>query len=316
MQPTGTVSLLFTDVEGSTQLLGRLGTGRYAEVLELHRRLLREAFGRHGGFEVGTEGDSFFVAFQRAEAAVAAAGEAQQSLAGAVWPHGEAIGVRMGLHTGEPAASGGNYVGMDVHRAARIMSAGHGGQVLVSETTAALLDGVALRDLGPHRLKDLLGPIRLFQLEVEGLPGQFPPLRSLQRTNLPTASWPLLGRERELEELRTLIADGARLVTLTGPGGSGKTRLALQAAAELSDDFVDGAFFVALAPLRDTGAVTRRSRKRSASAPTTTSQPGSPRDGRCSCSTTSSIWTASPPPLPGCSWARQPCSRPRARRCT
>jgi predicted ATPase/class 3 adenylate cyclase len=255
VQPTGTVSLLFTDVEGSTQLLGRLGTGRYAEVLELHRRLLREAFGRHGGFEVGTEGDSFFVAFQRAEAAVAAAGEAQQALAGAVWPHGEAIGVRMGVHTGEPAASDGKYVGMDVHRAARIMSAGHGGQVLVSETTAALLDGVALRDLGPHRLKDLLGPIRLFQLEVEGLPGQFPPLRSLQRTNLPTAAWPLLGRERELEELRTLVADGARLVTLTGPGGSGKTRLALQAAAELSDDFVDGAFFVGLAPLRDTGAV-------------------------------------------------------------
>jgi predicted ATPase/class 3 adenylate cyclase len=255
VQPTGTVTLLFTDVEGSTQLLGRLGTARYSELLELHRQLLREAFERYDGFEVGTEGDSFFVAFQRAEAAVAAAAEAQQALAGAAWPEGEPVRVRMGMHTGEPAASGGNYVGMDVHRAARIMSAGHGGQVLVSETTAALLDGVALRDLGPHRLKDLLGPIRLFQLEVEGLPSEFPRLRSLQRTKLPTAAWPLLGRERELEELRTLVADGARLVTLTGPGGSGKTRLALQAAAELSDDFVDGAFFVALAPLRDTGAV-------------------------------------------------------------
>src|SRR5205823_385800 len=121
----------------------------------------------------------------RAQAAVAAAAEAQQLLAGAVWPHGEAIGVRMGVHTGEPALSGGNYVGMDVHRAARIMSAGHGGQVLVSETTAALLEGVALRDLGPQRLKDMLEPIRLYQLEVDGLPVEFPPLRSLQRTNLP-----------------------------------------------------------------------------------------------------------------------------------
>ena len=255
VQPTGTVTLLFTDVEGSTLLLERLGAERFAEALAVHRRVLREAFARHGGYEVDEEGDAFLVAFQAAGEAVAAAGEAQQGLASAVWPHEDELKVRMGVQTGEPLSVPPKYVGMDVHRAARIMSAGHGGQVLVSETTAALLDGVALRDLGPHRLKDLLGPIRLFQLEVEGLPGQFPPLRSLQRTNLPTAAWPLLGRERELEELRTLVADGARLVTLTGPGGSGKTRLALQAAAELSDDFVDGAFFVALAPLRDTGAV-------------------------------------------------------------
>ena len=255
VQPTGTVTVLFTDVEGSTQLLERLGAERFADALALHRRVLREAFARHGGYEVDEEGDAFLVAFQAAGEAVAAAGEAQQGLASVEWPHEGGLRVRMGVHTGEPLPVPPKYVGMDVHRAARIMAAGHGGQVLVSETTAALLDGVALRDLGPHRLKDLLGPIRLFQLEVEGLPGQFPPLRSLQRTNLPTAAWPLLGRERELEELRTLVADGARLVTLTGPGGSGKTRLALQAAAELSDDFVDGAFFVALAPLRDTGAV-------------------------------------------------------------
>ena len=255
VQPTGTVTVLFTDVEGSTQLLERLGAERFADALALHRRVLREAFARHGGYEVDEEGDAFLVAFQAAGEAVAAAGEAQQGLASVVWPLEGGLRVRMGVHTGEPLSVPPKYVGMDVHRAARIMAAGHGGQVLVSETTAALLDGVALRDLGPHRLKDLLGPIRLFQLEVEGLPGQFPPLRSLQRTNLPTAAWPLLGRERELEELRTLVADGARLVTLTGPGGSGKTRLALQAAAELSDDFVDGAFFAALAPLRDTGAV-------------------------------------------------------------
>jgi predicted ATPase/class 3 adenylate cyclase len=254
-QPTGTVTLLFTDVEGSTQLLGRLGTARYSELLELHRRLLREAFARHSGFEVGTEGDSFFVAFQRAEAAVAAAAEAQQALAGAVWPDGELVRVRMGVHTGEPTALGGNYVGMDVHQAARIMSAGRGGQVLVSETTAGLLDGVALRDLGPHRLKDLLAPIRLYQLEVEGLPAEFSPLRSLHQTNLPVAAWPLLGREQELEEIRALVATGVRLLTLTGPGGSGKTRLSLQAAAELSEEFTDGVFFVALAPLRDTAAV-------------------------------------------------------------
>ena len=253
VQPTGTVTLLFSDVEGSTRLLERLGARQYAEVLGRHRLLLRKAFAQHDGYEAGTEGDSFFVTFARAEDAVAAAGDAQQALAAAA----PELRVRMGLHTGEPLTSGADYVGMDVHRAARIMAAAHGGQVLVSETTAALLDGVPLRDLGPHRLKDLLEPIRLHQLELDGLPGEFPPLRSLQRTNLPVAAWPLLGREPELEEIRRLIADGVRLVTLTGPGGSGKTRLALQAAAELSDDFVDGAFFVALAPLRETAAVRR-----------------------------------------------------------
>lgn len=249
-QPTGTVTLLFSDVEGSTRLLERLGTEPYAAVLEEHRRLLREAFAQHDGYEVGTEGDSFFVAFARAEDAVTAAGEAQQALAAA----GIDLRVRMGLHTGEPLTSGADYVGIDVHRAARIMAAAHGGQVLVSETAAALLEGAPLRDLGPHRLKDLLEPIRLHQLEIEGLPGEFPPLRTLHRTNLPLAAWPLLGRARELEEIRELVTGGARLVTLTGPGGSGKTRLALQAAAELSDEFADGAFFVALAPLRDTAA--------------------------------------------------------------
>ncbi|HEY0416544.1 MAG TPA: tetratricopeptide repeat protein [Gaiellaceae bacterium] len=254
-QPTGTVTLVFTDVEGSTRLLERLGADRYAAVLEEHRRLLRVAFARRNGYEVGTEGDSFFVAFARAEDAVAAVDEGQRALVGVAWPEGAAVQVRMGVHTGQPLAVDGNYVGMDVHRAARVMAAAHGGQVLVSETTALLLDGVALRDLGLHRLKDLLEPIRLYQLEMEGLPGEFPPLRSLHRSNLPTATWPLLGREPELAKIRALVSEGARLVTLTGPGGSGKTRLALQAAAELSDEFPDGVFFVGLAPLRDVVAV-------------------------------------------------------------
>ena len=250
-QPTGTVTMLFTDVEGSTKLLDRLGTERFAELLELHRAALRGAFEAHDGFEFGTEGDAFFVAFSRAEDAVAAAAAGQQELAAVEWPADGDLRVRIGIHTGEPMPVDSNYVGMDLHRVARIMSAGHGGQVVVSEATAALLDGDALRDLGPHRLKDMLEPIRLYQLEIDGLPDEFPPLRSLHRTNLPVAAWPLLGRQRELEEIRRLSGDGARLVTLTGPGGSGKTRLALQAAAELSDDYPDGTFFVALAPLRD-----------------------------------------------------------------
>jgi predicted ATPase/class 3 adenylate cyclase len=255
-QPTGTVTLLFTDVEGSTTLLDRLGAEWYAETLELHRSALRAAFETYGGFEFGTEGDAFFVAFARAEDAVAAAAAGQQALAAADWPDGADVRVRIGIHTGEPLPVEANYVGMDLHRVARIMSAGHGGQVVVSESTAALLDGDGLRDLGPHRLKDLLEPIRLYQLEIDGLPDEFPPLRSLHRTNLPVAAWPLLGRERELGEIRRLLDEGgARLVTLTGPGGSGKTRLALQAAADLSDEYPDGTFFVALAPLRDLSAV-------------------------------------------------------------
>jgi predicted ATPase/class 3 adenylate cyclase len=255
VQPAGTVTLLFSDVEGSTRLLVQLGAERYAEVLEEHRRLLRNTFATYAGYEVGTEGDSFFVTFQRAGDAVAAAGEAQQALATARWPDGVELRVRMAVHTGEPIVVDSNYVGMDVHRAARIMAAAHGGQVLVSAATVALLDGVPVRDLGPHRLKDLLEPIRLYQLEVAGLPGEFPPLRSLHQTNLPLAAWPLLGRERELERIRAFVSEKVRLVTLTGPGGSGKTRLALQAAAEVSDEFPDGVFFVALAPLRNTSMV-------------------------------------------------------------
>src|SRR5215210_4074602 len=234
--PAGTVTFLFTDIEGSTRLLEEHGE-RYAELLEQHRRVLRDAFSRHRGVEVDTQGDAFFVAFERASDAVAAAEEAQRALE---------LPVRMGIHTGEPQLRDGGYVGIDVHRAARVCSAAHGRQVVVSETTGRLLDGVALRDLGEHRLKDLGEPVRLFQLGEE----EFPPLRSLNQTNLPTQPNPLVGRGREVSELTKLLGD-ARLVTLTGPGGSGKTRLALEVAAEVVERFDGGVFWVALAPVVD-----------------------------------------------------------------
>ena len=250
-QPTGTVTLLFGDIEGSTRLLERLGTGRYAEALELHRRLLRHAFSEQDGFVVDWEGDGFFVAFARAPQALSAAAAAQNALAAVEWPEGLAWRVRMGIHTGEPLAISPRYVGLDVHKAARIMAAGHGGQVLVSQVTRDLASDSDLRDLGLHRLKDLAQPERLYQLGQT----EFPPLQSLNRTNLPVATGPLLGREAELARIRELITGGTRLLTLTGPGGSGKTRLAVQAAAELVDEFADGVFFVALAPLGAAGAV-------------------------------------------------------------
>jgi predicted ATPase/class 3 adenylate cyclase len=239
--PRGTVTLLFTDIEGSTRLLHELGD-EYADVLAEHRRLLREAFGRHGGVEVDTQGDAFFYAFERAADAVAAAADAQADL------RDGPVRVRIGVHTGEPLVTDEGYVGMDVHRAARIMSAGHGGQVVVSEYTRAQLDGDAiLTDLGLHRLKDLGQPEKLFQLGDD----QFPPLKTLDATNLPIAASPLLGRERELAELVPLLQDGTRLLTITGPGGTGKTRLALQVAAELVGSLADGVFWVPLAGVDD-----------------------------------------------------------------
>jgi predicted ATPase/class 3 adenylate cyclase len=242
--PTGTVTLLFTDVAGSTKLLHELGDGGYAEALATHRRVIREACARHHGVEVDTQGDAFFFAFGDAPAAFTAAAELTEALSSGP------VQVRIGLHTGTPLVSDEGYVGVDVHRAARIAASGHGGQVLVSESTASLVDG-DLRDLGEHRFKDLLAAERVYQLGNH----DFPPIMSLRRTNLPIAAWPLVGRERELAEIRSLVVDGRRLVTLTGPGGSGKTRLALQAAAELSEEFRDGTFFTALAPLRDSQAV-------------------------------------------------------------
>jgi predicted ATPase len=244
--PSGTVTLLFTDIEGSTRLLHELGS-RYADVLAEHRRVLREAFSRHGGVEVDTQGDAFFVAFARAGDAVAAAGEAQDALADGP------VRVRIGVHTGEPAVTEEGYVGADVHRAARIMGAGHGGQVLLSETTQRLLDSTReLRDLGEHRLKDIDGPVVIFQLG----PGRFPPLKTISNTNLPHPASSFVGREREVEEVASLLRDGARLLTLTGPGGTGKTRLAIEAASELLPGFKAGVFWVGLAPLRDPTLVT------------------------------------------------------------
>jgi len=244
--PSGTITLLFTDIEGSTRLLHELGE-RYADVLAEHRRVLREAFSRHGGVEVDTQGDAFFVAFSRATDAVAAAGDAQDALGDGP------VRVRIGVHTGEPVVTDEGYVGADVHQAARIMSAGHGGQILVSETTRRLLGATAeVRDLGDHRLKDLTAPQRLYQLGD----AHFPPLRTLYRTNLPIQPTPLVGRERELEEAGTLIRSH-RLLTLTGPGGSGKTRLALQLAAEAVEQFPDGVFWVPLQALRDPALVER-----------------------------------------------------------
>ena len=244
--PSGTVTFLFTDVEGSTRLLHELGSEGYAVALAEHRRTVRAAFTRHGGVEVDTQGDAFFVAFPTAPEALAAA---REMLAGhASGP----VRVRMGLHTGTPFLTEEGYVGPDVNRAARISAAGHGGQVLVSASTASLLGSDDLTDLGKHRLKDLSAPERIYQLGGE----EFPPLKSLYRTNLPIPATPFLGRERELDELAALIAGGrTRLLTLTGPGGTGKTRLALQAAAQASDRYPDGVFWVPLAPLRDPALV-------------------------------------------------------------
>ncbi|HEY2940633.1 MAG TPA: tetratricopeptide repeat protein [Gaiellaceae bacterium] len=238
--PRGTVTFLFTDIEGSTRLLQELGDG-YADALAEHRRLLRESFERHGGVEVDTQGDAFFIAFAEAAKAVSAAAEGQDVLE--VGP----VRVRIGIHTGEPAVTDEGYVGLDVHRAARICAAAHGGQIVLSESTEALLgDGFPLQDLGVHRLKDLREAAKLFQVGA----GEFPPLRSLNATNLPTQPTALVGRERELAEVLELLRS-ARLVTLTGAGGSGKTRLALQAAAELVGEFKDGVFWVSLAALSD-----------------------------------------------------------------
>ena len=240
--PTGTVTFLFTDVEGSTRLLQEHGAA-YADLLAQHRRVLRDAFAAHSGVEVDTQGDAFFVAFSRAADAVATADRARRALAEGP------IRVRMGIHTGEPVVTDEGYVGIDVHRAARIAAAAHGGQIVLSETTRQLVDDASIRDLGEHRLKDLVQAERLYQLGDE----EFPSLRSLDATNLPIASSALVGRERELAELVSALSNGTRLVTVTGPGGTGKTRLALQVAAELVGQLRDGVFWVPLGGISDPG---------------------------------------------------------------
>ena len=239
--PTGTVTFLFTDVEGSTRLLHELGTEPYAKALAEHRRVVREVCADQGGVEVDTQGDAFFIAFPTASGALEAARLINERL------DSGPIRLRMGLHTGTPLVTEEGFVGPDVHRAARIAAAGHGGQVLVSSVASALVD-TDLRDLGEHRLKDLARPERIYQLGNR----EFPPLKSLYKTNLPVPASTFLGRERELRDVVELVTrPDVRLLTLTGPGGAGKTRLALQAAAEAADAFPDGVFWVALAPLRD-----------------------------------------------------------------
>ena len=254
--PTGTVTFLFTDIEGSTRLLQQLG-GRYPAVRDEHAAILRRAIRDRDGVEVSTEGDSFFAAFASPVAAVGAAVAAQRGLAAHPWPEGFAVRVRMGLHTGEGVLGGDNYVGIDVNRAARIAGAAHGGQVIVSGATHGLVEdavpeGTSVRDLGEHRLKDLNLPMRLYDLVIEGLPADFLPPRTLDARpgNLPAQLTSFVGRERETAEARRLLGR-TRLLTLTGAGGTGKSRLALQVAAELLSGYRDGAFFADLSSVTD-----------------------------------------------------------------
>ena len=240
------MTFLFTDIEGSTRLLGQLGPDAYAEALAEHRRLLRKAFSDHGGVEVDTQGDAFFVGFPTAGGAVAAAAAGQAALAGGP------IAVRIGLHTGTPTATAEGYVGVDIHRGARVAALAHGRQVLVSAATAALVDDVPFLDLGRHRLKDFDAPAQIFQLGQES----FPSLRTPGVVDLPTPATHFLGRERELLEAASLWLEASpRVLTIVGPGGTGKTRLSIELARLLADDAEGGTVFVALAPVRDAALV-------------------------------------------------------------
>ena len=243
-----TLTFLFTDIEGSTALLRRLGDEVYARVLAVHHALVRSALAEHGGREVDTQGDGFFAVFASPRACVAAVLQMQQAIEAHAWPGGEQVRVRMGMHCGEAEQTTTGLVGLEVHRAARIAAVGYGRQVLVSESAAALVrdwlpPGATLRDLGVHQLKDLGRPEQIFQLRAEGLQAEFPPLRSLGGSalpnNLPAQLARFIGRGRELAEVRALV-ESSRLVTLTGAGGCGKTRLGLQVAAELLDGSGDG----------------------------------------------------------------------------
>jgi predicted ATPase/class 3 adenylate cyclase len=243
--PSGLVTFLFTDIEGSTKLLRELGE-EYGAALTEHRRVLRETFARRGGVEVDTQGDAFFVAFASPTDAVEAAGRAQAAL------ERGPVRVRMGLHTGEPTVTDEGYIGLDVHKGARIAASGHGGQVIISaETRAHLDDTVPLIDLGEHRLKDFDEVEHLFQLGD----GRFPPLRTISNTNLPRPTSSFVGRQREVAEILSLLRHGARLVTLSGPGGSGKTRLGIEVASELIPEYRAGVFWVELAAVRDPALV-------------------------------------------------------------
>jgi len=258
-----TLTFLFTDIEGSTALLGRVGDDDYAQVLAGHHALIRSALAAHDGREVDTQGDAFFAVFSSPRACVAAVLEMQQALTARRWPSGEQVGVRMGIHCGEAARTDAGLVGLEVHRAARVAAVAHGGQVLMSESAAVLVRdglpaGAALADLGVHRLKDLGRPERIFQLTAAGLQAEFPPLRSLGNpalpNNLPAQLSAFIGRDREVAEVRALV-QSCRLVTLAGAGGCGKTRLGLQVAAELLDGSGDGVWLVELAAVTDEDAV-------------------------------------------------------------
>jgi predicted ATPase/class 3 adenylate cyclase len=250
--PSGTVTFLFTDVEGSTRLLHELGAEGYAVALAEHRRVIREACAGQGGVEVDTQGDAFFFAFPTAPGALAAAAALTEALAAGP------IQVRVGLHTGTPLVTDEGYVGDDVHFAARVAAAGHGGQVVLSAATATIgLSGsepqaMSVHDLGEHRLKDIAEAVAIFQLGE----GSFPPLKTISNTNLPRPASSFLGREVELAAVLARIEQGARLVTLTGPGGTGKTRLAIQAAASLVPEYKAGVFWVGFASLHDSALVT------------------------------------------------------------
>ena len=254
--PSWTVTFLFTDIEGSTRLLQELGRERYGVVQDDHFRLMREAIAAAGGAEIRTEGDSFFIVFPTAGGAVQAAVAAQRALHAHPWSQREPVRVRMGIHSGEGHRGGDDYLGIDVNRAARIAAAGHGGQVLLSATTRSLIErdlpeGVTLRDLGEHRLKDLAHAEHLHELMIDDLPSDFPPIRTLEiPTNLPVELTSFVGREREVKRVTQLV-DRSRLVTLTGPGGTGKTRLAVQAARRVMGRFPDGVFFVDLSSVTD-----------------------------------------------------------------
>jgi predicted ATPase/class 3 adenylate cyclase len=262
--PTGVVTFLFTDIEGSTRLL-QASAADYPRILEEHARRIRGAISERGGVEVSTEGDAFFAVFTTPTDAIEAAVAAQRALAEPIGPEGPVLRVRMGIHTGRGQLGGDNYVGLDVNRAARIATAGHGGQVLLSDATRALVDrelppGVGIRDLGEHRLKDLDNPERIYQLAIGGQPDAFPPLRTKRSGNIAPSATSFVGRAAEIAAVSALL-DEARVVTLTGPGGAGKTRLALEVARTIGDRFADGAYVVELDLIREprllASAVTR-----------------------------------------------------------
>ncbi len=254
--PVGTVSFLFSDIEGSTRMLQELGDA-FRPVLERHNTIVHESADTHRGRIVKNEGDGFFVAFQSALDSVGSAIEIQRRLASEEWAAPQSVKVRIGIHTGEGRLGGSDYVGIDVHRAARIGDSGHGGQTLISEATARLTEynlpeGTRLEDLGTHRLRDLTHDEHIYQLSIDGLPTEFPPLRTLTSTkgNLPIRDLTLVGRQ--LEKQAVIEALGrSRLVTLTGPGGVGKTTLALKVAEELTAEFEDGVWFVEVSRVLD-----------------------------------------------------------------